>query len=307
MENLNGKSIIQLDDFASGDKPSSGDSFFTSQQILPKAVFKEYQSKSLPYDTLIEKLFSDLSAAFGFKSMAYEPFDAYSSASHSHPYNTFDISSEYSAEDNNIPIVTFKIGTKTVRLYMPRPYVYAKPEPEIGEIKFKMLPNIANPADIDINAQDFDGWVYPAGQTYMVGQNDFQGAIDATSFTVPDFRSYSFVKAVPERGKTAITADFKNEGVPAHPHTAVIELSGGASEMEISALVTNYAGDGNAIHRGKAPYNPARQYEGTMSFYVTELNIEDVRMEDSSDALDREQYPAYNDLPVMIYIKKKYQ
>ena len=84
MEILSGYSISQFSVFGQSNRISAGDRFFTSQPINYIAAYREYESKYLEYGPLMEQIFNDLSAAFGFKSMAYELSDAYSGAQHVH-------------------------------------------------------------------------------------------------------------------------------------------------------------------------------------------------------------------------------
>lgn len=162
MANLTGYSISQLGDFASaGGRIQPGDRFFTSENISKTSVYVDYLSKSLTYGDLVEQLFADLSAGFGFGSMAWESENDYSEVGHGHSYNTFDISAKNTTDP--IVLASFKLGNRVVRLRMPRLWRYEDPDFEIGELKFKALNSIRSPTDIDINDSNFDGWVYPAG------------------------------------------------------------------------------------------------------------------------------------------------
>ena len=226
METLSGYSISQFSVFGQSDRISADDKFFTSQPINYVAAYREYESKSLEYDLLMEQIFNDLSAAFGFKSMAYELSDAYSRAQHVHQYNSFDIKSDYGV-NGNVVLATFKVDDKVVRLCMPRQWVYKAPDPVIGELKYKMLPTVTRPDAININSANFDGWVYPRGQSYTVAAADFHGAkacfgqsATATTLTVPNINN--FVKADPRRNIRASTVAFSNQGVPAHHHSSSV-------------------------------------------------------------------------------------
>ena len=146
--------------------------------------------------------------------MAYELSDAYSRVQHVHQYNSFDIKSDYSV-DGNVVLAPFKVDDKVVRLCMPRQWVYRAPDPVIGEVKYKMLPTVTRPDVIDINSANFDGWVYPCGQSYTVATTDFQGAkacfsqsTTDTTLTIPNINN--FVKADPRQGIIASTVSFSN-------------------------------------------------------------------------------------------------
>lgn len=89
------------------------------------------------------------------------------------------------------------------------------PDPVIGELKYKMLPTVTRPDAIDINSANFDGWVYPRGQSYTVAATDFLSAkacfgqsATATTLTIPNINN--FVKADPRRNIRASTVPFSN-------------------------------------------------------------------------------------------------
>lgn len=313
METLSGYSISQFSNFGTSGKIQAGDRFFTSQPISYVAAYREYESKSLKYDLLIEQIFNDLSAAFGFKSMAYELSDAYSKSQHIHQYNSFDIKSDYDVNDENIVLATFKVDDKKVRLCMPHQWVYKAPDPVIGELKYKMLPTVTRPDSIDINSANFDGWVYPRGQSYTVAAGDFLSAkacfgqsATATILNIPDINN--FIKADPRRAIRASTVVSCNSGVPAHCHQSSVQTDGGYhDDYKISAEVTKSAGSGGALHNGSKPYTPPKYFESTIVFHAESLQIDSCDIGKSEKSLDREQYPSYNYLPIMIYIGKKSQ
>lgn len=85
-------------------------------------------------------------------------------------------------------------------------------------------------------------------------------------------------------------------------------MGGGSYDgYKISAEVTQTAGSGGALHNGSTGYNPAKYFESTLVFDVTSLDVKSCEIGDSEKSLDREQYPSYNYLPIMIYIGKKNQ
>lgn len=226
METLSGYSISQLPVFGQFDRISADDRFFTSQPINQAAAYKEYESRYLEYGRFAEQISRDLSSAFGFKSMAYELSDAYSKAQHVHRYNSFDISSDYGVSGNTV-LATFKVDDRIVRLCMPRQWVYKAPDPVIGELKYKMLPTVTRPDAININSANFDGWVYPCGQRYTVASADFLSAkacfgqsLTATTLSVPNINN--FIKAAPSCNISALSVNFKNEGVPVHSHSSSV-------------------------------------------------------------------------------------
>ena len=183
----------------------------------------------------------------------------------------------------------------------------------IGELKYKMLPTVTSPDDININSANFDGWVYPRGQSYTVAAADFHGAkacfgqsATATTLTIPNINN--FVKADPRHGVRASTVPFRNQGVPAHHHSSSVQMGGGSyDDYKIKAKATRDAGRGGALHNGSTGYKPAKYFKSTLVFHASSLEVESCDIGNSESSLDREQYPSYNYLPIMIYIGKKSQ
>ena len=145
----------------------------------------------------------------------------------------------------------------------------------IGELQYKMLPTVTRPDAININSANFDGWVYPRGQSYTVAAADFHGAkacfgqsATATTLTIPNINN--FVKADPRRGVRASTVTFRNQGVPAHNHSSSVQMGGGSyDDYKIKAEVTRDAGQGGALHNGSTGYNPAKYFKSTLVFHAS--------------------------------------
>ena len=173
---LSGYAISKLSALPEQDAIRQDDKFFTSKILVSGVPFKEYVSRTASYGTLVERMFSDLSAAFGFRSMIHELSSDYSLADHTHGYNKFDISSEYQpSKDSTVVLATFKVDGYSIRLCMPRVWMYKQADPEIGQLRFRVLPR--PPAEeINISAANFDGWVYPDGKTYYAPPGEFEAA-----------------------------------------------------------------------------------------------------------------------------------
>ena len=61
------------------------------------------------------------------------------------------------------------------------------------------------------------------------------------------------------------------------------------------------------LHNGSVGYKPPKYWRSTLVFHATALDVESCEIGDSESSFDREQYPSYNYLPIMIYIGKKSQ
>lgn len=59
------------------------------------------------------------------------------------------------------------------------------------------------------------------------------------------------------------------------------------------------------MHNGSKPAKNPKMFNGTLAFDVTGLTITESEIASSDSSMSREQYPSYNNLPVMIYIGKK--
>lgn len=85
-------------------------------------------------------------------------------------------------------------------------------------------------------------------------------------------------------------------------------MGGGTyDDYQISAKVTSNPGSNGMLHNGSTGYKPPKYYRSTLVFHATSLDVESCEIGNSESSLDREQYPSYNYLPIMIYIGKKSQ
>ena len=126
MSILSGQSISQFNNFVQSNKILSNDHFITSQQLnVNLQNTNTYISKSLSYDKLVGQLFKDLSAAFGFKSMAYELSDQYSNINHTHNYNFFDKSGDLLTLR---PDITSQIGRVIASTQVETPIKFPTPK-----------------------------------------------------------------------------------------------------------------------------------------------------------------------------------
>jgi len=133
----------------------------------------EYRSMNISYEDLSNKVFDDLSAGFGFKSMAWELSDHYSLAGHIHNYSRLSVvptetptQGEISAGEVSV-LGLFSVNTKKKPFYMRQVRMYKAPHPYIGQLKFMaltdQLPAIPND-DSYYGSASFTGWVYPDGR-----------------------------------------------------------------------------------------------------------------------------------------------
>lgn len=167
----------------------------------------------LRYADLSARLLSDISARFGFKSMAYREEWQYSLANHSHPYTSMlafaqytykDVRSAYSDRSQCLGPheISEYLGTVEVwglnpageympvstDLYMPHLEFPKYPEPDIGEMRIlardrfaadgnnPVLTTVYSENDMLYDEENGGYWVYPDGQTINCPTNEFMSA-----------------------------------------------------------------------------------------------------------------------------------
>ena len=122
------------------------------------------ETRSIDYGTFRNQILDDIyKTILGVKSMAYRSKSQYALSSHVHDsiYNTLSIGGYktgdvqlFSVSNTGNASGTQTVTATTIRGEYP-------PEPKIGQLKF-----ICVRRNVDINSQDFDGWVYADGTTY---------------------------------------------------------------------------------------------------------------------------------------------
>lgn len=181
----------------------SGDQFLISRKQLRTQNPKWWFSRRLAYSDLSARIAADLSSKFGFGSMAYEDEDDYALVDHKHsdynwvdivsPYeNTKEFDGSYNYGDNPPAVTVAKVWIDgDVRVVkMPLPVIEQEDldRPAPGQLKMMAVTSLAA---IDVNAADFDGWVYADGATYP---NSFEYSsyfpqVAGNKFQVPEIKN----------------------------------------------------------------------------------------------------------------------
>lgn len=200
-----------------------------------RVYVNEYRSMNISYDDLSNKVFDDLSAGFGFKSMAWELSDEYSLAEHIHNYSRLSVVPTLAPSQGEIKngdvsaLGVFSVNTKKKPFYMSRIRMYDAPRPYIGQLKFlalTSLPTLPND-DTFYSSDSFDGWVYPDGrqldqsrfpEAYSLFGSSYGTASDG-KFKIPDLTQ--FVKPYYPASTTAtLTATVQAQNVLlSHTHS----------------------------------------------------------------------------------------
>lgn len=137
--------------------------------------YSVYRSKYVKTGAFLENLFDEVFALVDFKSMAYENSAEYAPANHTHDGYT-SVAVEYLYEpqeygiDNLVSVGNFVLNGSYKTLFAPLSAVaatYTIPDsivrPKLGSAKLVYKPTLQ---PVDIDSPSFDGWVYPAGQSY---------------------------------------------------------------------------------------------------------------------------------------------
>lgn len=149
-----------------------------------------YDDENLAYWNMCNQMFQEISSKYKLGSMAWQDENSYSPSSHSHDdiYNKTVIT-EHQTDGEHI--ATFVADGRTnVSVYFPRVVIYKHDDPYVGELKFV---TDRSHRTINVDSEDFDGWVYPDGSQYNV--SDFPDAAAAfgysgTKFRVPELTDF---------------------------------------------------------------------------------------------------------------------
>ena len=175
----------------------------------------------------------------GVGSMAFEDKHDYAKVDHDHDdiysrlepgeRREFPVSASYRLmtvhlsnflEDGTVVNDTFDIVAPSSTAVSDEP---------VGTLRFVGIPklnrdNVVRYGDkynIDISADDFDGWVYPNGTTFEASEDEFPDACrtygNGSGFTVPDLSSFVKLNPGVVNQDSAGFHGFSN-GVPEHSH-----------------------------------------------------------------------------------------
>lgn len=258
----------------------------------------EYISKKVTFDMLSAKLVADINSLLDFGSMAYVASSDYAPIDHQHEgtYNKVAISCVLSAALSNDHIATFNVDGDKYELYAPKSTIRQLPEPEVGQLKFIYQ---TTKQAIDVNSDNFDGWVYADGSTYSTSMFDVKDAFDVNedgTFTVPNLNNFIKLNSTPYQ---ANDMSEKYEHVdPYHTHDITMSLSGNVKGSLKYQHTSGYGG---------IPWSHGRtDKDGTCIFQVeldySLLKISSKGYIEQSQQAGEETHPTYNSIPVMVYI-----
>lgn len=311
----------------------SDDLFLMSQQILsnvsPTRTYtshgntytNEYRSVNTTYNHLSNNIFNDICSLYGIKNMAWENSAEYSLDNHIHNYSKTSISAymtpnvvgQYSPDDrcyvNLSNIATFTVDTKNYTISMPHIQMYDQPRPYIGQLKFLVTSSFT---EVNIYAENFDGWTYPNGasipisrfpQAYEVFGDTYGG--DDTHFNIPNI--CNFLKPTASNPAQDIhgVVPYKMPLIK-HCHSISKPNIDIEATIKMKYIASQNASKGPACH-GSSSSKPNTQDTYEIGFIFKNFKITNLNCVNASGgALEHEIYPAFNYIPVMIYIGRPY-
>lgn len=170
-------------------------------------------------------------------------------------------------------------------------------------------------SNVDIYNSNFDGWVVPNGTTFACGSNEFRDACamysaskspTATSFTVPNIDT--FLSCNPGVQTTnAIEKRDGQVGIAAHKHSLKLDYGDGTKLTLNAGSFKLYTSATNAqmlsfVHGGSGNFEKVSSEISVYKFDADATLLDASVKEFGSGS---EAYPAYNALPMMIYIGEK--
>lgn len=151
---------------------------------------------------------------------------------------------------------------------------------------------------INVDADDFDGWVYADGSSYSASKFNVGDAFDVVDgiFTVPALNN--FIKMNPQPYLSNDMTEKHKPVVPPHSHKMSLSLSGNVEGNLKYKHTDGY--DGRAWSHG------VTYKDGTNTFKVkldySAMKISTTGYIEQSQQVGVETRPSYNSIPVMIYI-----
>ena len=336
-----------------------------SGSLLLASTVANQPSINIEYCQLSAQLFADiencLKDAGYLKTMAYQQKNNFSLADHSHDkLYTANLNIQYSdwmqqlVEDQHEMVLLGRISATTQnyaggaiveqtdvfelscpKITAPLPVLQ---EPAIGEIKFIPVSNLAelyegkliyygDNININIYADDFDGWVFPNGTTFLHEVNEFAHANAAfgnssTSFTVPNLDS--FVYGIHPDKNSSQLVKFVQQKTVVGPHGHTVSSSGiygktealnpKVTELRVTSnefnappipadkdgIAVAYFGDSSDITVKQTPDYQTANIQLTDNKKI-DINIQTVPNDNSLDIYQ----PACQLMPVLMYIGAK--
>ena len=230
---------------------------------------------------------------------------------------------------------TYELSCSKVKF--PSPALF---EPAVGELKFLPLEQIyslyedklayyGNKQNVDIFAEDFDGWVFPNGTTFACEVDDFKKAkavfgSNNRAFTVP--RLNTFINAVTDKSENDMLLKRKLQRIKIGPHAHLFNINNIPGIIEITdpeitqlKVTTSAPPDNATVYPIPENTNVAIAFFGSSNDHVqmstgwqnstTSVNIKEqikLDMQTSPSDVDNNIFqPRCQLMPVLMYIGAK--
>ena len=325
-EDISGTSTSQVATSLLSNQILSGDLFLISQQAISSTspdrrywwhgqlLRNHFASRSLSYNSLSNDLFDTLCSEFGFGTMAWESSADYSLYDHVHGYSKVSVESFFQrpTEEDKLStvsaIVTVRIGDKSTPLYMPEVKIYKQPKPYLGQLKFIAKTQLL---EIDCDATDFDGWVYPDGrevsrekfaEAYEFFGDNYGEASNDLMFKLPCLTNLIKIVQPTATNKTQDLSQQvqKVDVLKDHQHEVVDLGMSGTIASSNKFMSVNNTDPGHACHGSRDEGND-QQWKYDLWFKAKNVEIRGGQTTKSAGNT-KSTHPSYNHLPVLMYI-----
>ena len=224
----------------------------------------------------------------------------------------------------------FNIDKKILSVNCPKYDIPIPPTPLIGTLKFVASKTIQelidknlityNESNSNVNPydssnkirDDFDGWVFPNGQTFYNHNNQLSDAAfvfsedhnqSEQSFTVPNLKDF-FQACGNPNDQYSIDLIPATLGLAPHQHAVspiqlTCDLTSDIDKCEIQTTAAR--GGDQYIHRG-ANNADSKQFPFTSTLTLAGATLTDLSTSEAGNSNEKEYQPKHNLIPVMIYI-----
>jgi hypothetical protein len=293
----------------------------------------EMSSFAIEYHDLCSQTVERVKKGLNLGSMAFEDRNDYSLVDHVHDdvYDYFNIGDVLSDENQKYwNIMTVKVSNwtedgkmtvKTVDINVPAVDLDDFNVFDVGTLKFVALPKFDESVvrqygdnfNVDIDSEDFDGWVYPNGTVFTVDGNRFQEAFGLygtepeetgkRSFKVPDLRNFLRMNPGTEKEDPMKFVRYNN-GLAPHSHEILgVTISGRPKTPKINELPI---GNGGSGYYDMCGFGSSSTPTGKIDFEINgsfeDGQIENAKSMESGSSPDVESKPTHVFMPVMVYI-----
>ena len=229
MARIEGRRISELDRTR---LPEEADEFLVSRNYNPKT--RNEFSKKISYRSIVDDIAEDITANVRLSSMGLQETNQYARKNHGHDYSNvhayarprsmLSALSQIGKTELAMEITTWNDGEeKTVSVYYP--VQSFRHDHAIGEVKFLAVGKLSA---IDIDSDDFDGWVYPDGSEYPKDRfpeawKAFSTDPNSDKFRVPVLSGFFKPNPFAYSGVSYETVPGNDTGMLEHSHSVEVD------------------------------------------------------------------------------------